>query len=142
MVGISPEEMSIILRVLIALVLGLSLGMQREYRKILEKNLGTAGLRTHALVAVGSALIAGIGFVAISEDPLRLAASILTGIGFIGAGTIIADKDKIKGLVNAATIWTAATIGMAAGLGFYASAILVTLIAITILELKRFERID
>jgi len=60
----------------------------------------------------------------------------------IGAGTIIATVDKIKGLINATTIWIAAAIGIAAGLGFYISAFLTTLISILILELKKFEKID
>jgi len=142
MAFISFEEYKIIIRIIIALLLGLALGFQREKRKVVEKNTGFAGLRTHTLVTVGSALVASIGAVMISQDPLRLAASILAGIGFIGAGTIIADRDRIKGLVNATTIWVAAATGIAVGLGYYASAILTTCIIILILELKRFEKID
>lgn len=142
MVLLTQIESTIILRTVVALLLGLALGIQRERKKMEENSIGLAGLRTHAIVTIGSALVSAIGFVSVSEDPLRLAASILTGIGFIGAGTIIADKNKVKGLVNAATIWTAATIGMAVGLGFYISAILVTLMIILILELKRFEKIE
>ncbi|HVY01275.1 MAG TPA: MgtC/SapB family protein [Candidatus Nanoarchaeia archaeon] len=139
---VTEIEATILFRIVIALILGLALGIQRERKKTEENSLGLAGLRTHTIVTIGSALVSAIGFVAISEDPLRLASSILTGIGFIGAGTIIADKNRVKGLVNAATIWTAATIGMAAGLGFYVSATVVTLMTIVILELKRFEKVE
>ncbi len=138
----SENESLVIIRVIIALILGLLLGIQRERRKLIEKSTGLAGLRTHTIVAVGSAVVSAIGALSVSEDPMRMAASILTGVGFIGAGTIIADKDKIKGLVNAATIWVAAAIGIAAGLGYSLSAILVTAITIMILELKRFEKIE
>ena len=142
MVFLSTQESSIITRIIIALILGTILGLQREHRKIVEKSVGLAGLRTHAIVTIGSALVTAIGAIAYTQDPIRLAASILTGIGFIGAGTIIADKDKIKGLVNAATIWVASAIGIAIGLGFSLTAIFVTGITVLILELRRFEEID
>jgi putative Mg2+ transporter-C (MgtC) family protein len=142
MLFISLEESIIITRILIALVLGFFIGLQREHRKIIENNVGMAGLRTHTIVTIGAALVSAIGAVAYASDNLRLAASILTGIGFIGAGTIIANNNKIKGLVNAATIWVAATIGIAVGLGFTFSSILATCLMILILELRRFERID
>ena len=142
MFSINPSESIIIGRVFIALILGLAIGLQREHRKIIEKNVGMAGLRTHVIVTMGSTLVTAIGAIAFISDPLRLAASILTGIGFIGAGTIIATNDKIKGLVNAATIWVAASIGIAIGLGYHLSAILATCIMILILELRRFEKID
>lgn len=136
------QESEVIIRVAIALILGIILGLQREHRKIVQKSVGIAGFRTHVIVVIGSAVISAIGALSVSEDPLRMAASILTGVGFIGAGTIMADRDRIKGLVNAATIWVAATIGIAAGLGYHLSAILVTAITIIILELKRFEKIE
>lgn len=135
-------ESEIILRVFLALILGLILGLQRESMKLREKNYGVAGMRTHTIVALGASLISAIGTLAFSGDPARLAASILTGIGFIGAGTVIASAGKIKGLVNAATIWLAASIGIAAGLGFFLSAFLTTILSIFVLELKRFEKID
>lgn len=138
----SSNETEIILRVFIAAVLGFILGLQREKRKTAEKNFGIAGMRTHTIVAIGSALVAAIGALAYPADPVRLAASILTGIGFIGAGTIIASQGKIKGLVNAATVWIAAAIGISCGLGYYIGALTATILSIIVLELKRFEKID
>ncbi|MBI2044801.1 MgtC/SapB family protein, partial [Candidatus Pacearchaeota archaeon] len=137
-----PIEGVIIFRVFLALVFGLILGFQRESTKVHEKNYGVAGMRTHTIVAMGAALVSAIGALAFAADPIRLAASILTGIGFIGAGTILANSGRIKGLVNAATIWLAASIGIAVGLGFLATAFVATIFSILVLELRRFEKID
>jgi putative Mg2+ transporter-C (MgtC) family protein len=142
MVFISNLDTTIIVRVVLAFVLGLMIGLQRERKKILEHGYGIAGLRTHSLVAVGSALVAAINVLMFSSDPLRLAASILTGIGFLGAGTIIAFNGRIRGLVNAASIWVAASIGIACGLGVYFGAIVIAIMVLIILELERFEKIE
>jgi len=139
---INPFESQILIRLFIAAILGILLGIQREYRKTIEKNIGLAGLRTHVIVTIGSALVTAIGIIAFPSDPIRLAASILTGIGFIGAGTIIASTEKVKGLINATTIWMASALGIAVGLGFYLSAVAAAILSIIILELKRFEKID
>ena len=142
MVNIPLIEMTVIYRVLIALVLGLLLGIQREMRKIIDKVPGMAGLRTHTLVCVGAALISAAGSIIYPENAVFLAASIMTGIGFIGAGSVIAAQGKIKGLVNAVTIWITGVIGLTVGLGLYFSAVFVTIIALAILALKKFEKID
>lgn len=135
------EQFTIIIRVFISLVLGILIGIERQKRKTETKNYGTAGLRTLALVCVGTALITSIGAIFLADDP-RLAASIMTGIGFIGAGTIIASEKKVMGLTNAAAVWAVAAIGIAVGFGLYLTAIFTTLIAIIILELRRFERLE
>jgi len=142
MIGLSGNEVQIIIRIFVAAFLGILIGIQRERRKLLDKRYGTAGLRTHAMVCLGSSLITATGSVLFPLDPIRLAASIMTGIGFIGAGTVIATRGKIKGLTTAASIWISAAIGIAIGLGLYASAIFATVITLLILELKRFERVD
>jgi putative Mg2+ transporter-C (MgtC) family protein len=142
MAFVNGLEGAIVARVALAFVLGLMIGLQRERKKVQEQGYGIAGLRTHSLVAVGSALVAAINVLMFSSDPLRLAASILTGIGFLGAGTIIAFNGRIRGLVNAASIWVAAALGIACGLGVYFGAIVVAVIVIIILELERFEKID
>lgn len=142
MAFINSIEVAILARVALAFVLGIMIGLQRERKKILEHGYGIAGLRTHALVAVGSALVAAVNVLMFSSDPLRLAASILTGIGFLGAGTIIAFNGRIRGLVNAASIWVAASIGIACGIGVYFGAIMVAVIVLIILELERFEKIE
>ncbi len=139
---ISPQEAQIITSIFVAVVLGVMIGIQRERRKLIDKSYGSAGLRTHAIVCLGAALITSSGVVLFPANPLLLAASIMTGVGFIGAGSIIANQNKIKGLANAASIWISAAIGIAAGLGLYGAAAITTLITILILELRRFESID
>ena len=139
---VSSMELTVILRVLAAVVLGILIGMQRERRKLVDRSYGSAGLRTHAIVCLGAALISASGSVLYLANSLFLAASIMTGIGFIGAGSIIASQGKIKGLANAASIWVTAAIGISMGLGLFASAVAATIITLGILELKRFESID
>jgi putative Mg2+ transporter-C (MgtC) family protein len=135
-------EFTVIIRVLVALVLGMTIGVERQKRKTESKNHGGAGLRTNSLVCMGTALITAIGVVLFPADPVRLAASIMTGIGFVGAGAIIASEKKHMGLTNAAAIWAAAAIGIAAGIGFYITAVFATLITVIVLELRRFERLE
>ena len=139
---ISPAEASIIFRVLVAAVLGILIGLQRERRKLLDKKPGVAGLRTHTLICVGAALISAGGSILYAGNVLFLAGSIMTGIGFIGAGSVIASQGKLRGLVNAASIWVTGTIGVTCGLGLYASAVVASIVTLAILELKRFEKID
>jgi len=139
---IPQNEMIIVIRVVIAALLGLAIGLQRERRKVAQKEYGAAGLRTHAIVSVGAALITAAGILNFPIDPVRIAASIMTGVGFIGAGTVIATQGKIKGLTTAATVWTAAAIGIAIGIGLFTSAITATIIILALLELSRFEKIE
>jgi len=139
---ITPEEAIIITRVLIAMVLGLIIGIQRQIRKEKTKAYGIAGMRTHILVAISTSLISSTGAILLSSDPARLAASILTGIGFIGASTVLATKNKILGLINATTIWVCAAIGIATGFGLFIPAALISLLTLIVLELKRFEHIE
>lgn len=136
------EEVTILIRIGVAALLGLVLGIQREIRKHEEKTQGVAGMRTHAIIAMGASIITAIGVLYFPADPIRLAASILTGIGFVGASTVLATQGKIIGLTNAATIWIAAAIGISTGVGLYTSASALTILAILILELKAFEKSD
>ena len=110
----------------LAVLLGAVVGIERE---MIHK---PAGLRTHMLVCLGSCLftIVSIGF---SVDPARIAAGIVAGIGFIGAGTIWAEKDKVQGITTAASLWATAAIGTAVGIGDYPLAIVVTLLVFAIL---------
>jgi putative Mg2+ transporter-C (MgtC) family protein len=119
----------------IAAALGGAVGIERELRE------REAGLRTHLLVAVGSALFtiaSAYGFneflVAggnvIRADPTRIAAQIVTGIGFLGAGAIIREGMSVRGLTTAATLWVVAAIGIAAGAGYYSAAVLGTAIVL------------
>src|SRR5204863_9771597 len=112
-----------LLRIALAGVLVGMIGLGRELRE------REAGLRTHLLVAVGAALftIAGAyGFDSVRTDPTRVAAQIVTGIGFLGAGAIIRQGFSIRGLTTAATLWVVAAVGLAAGAGYYSGAVITT----------------
>ncbi len=144
-------ELEFILRIFVASLLGGAIGLEREYR---DK---AAGFRTHFLVALGSALfmiISVYGFegvltgdfnAPIRLDVSRIAAQVVTGIGFIGAGTIIFQKNAVHGLTTAAGIWVTAAIGMACGGGMYILAAVSTALVLIGLEafnylLHRFDR--
>lgn len=121
----------VILRVVLAAVLGGAIGLERELRD------REAGLRTHLLVSVGAALFTMVSAYAWTDwrfsteeglvfDPTRIAAQVVTGIGFLGAGAIIRQGLSVKGLTTAATLWVVAAIGMAAGVGYYEAALVTT----------------
>jgi putative Mg2+ transporter-C (MgtC) family protein len=124
-----------LLRVAVAAALGGAVGLERELRE------REAGFRTHMLVSVGSALftiVSAYGFReflvnggnVIRADPTRIAAQIVTGIGFLGAGAIIRQGLSIRGLTTAATLWVVAAIGLAAGAGYYSAAVITTLVVL------------
>ena len=130
------------IRLVISCILGSVLGFERE------KKRGSAGLRTHILVCMGSTLIMltslhvydmyqGEG----SIDPGRIAAGVVTGIGFLGAGTIIRSKEGVvKGLTTAASVWISAAIGLAVGTGYISAALITT--AISYLALSYLKKIE
>ena len=117
------------LRLLLAAALGAVIGLEREYRK------KPAGLRTNILIALGSALftIMSIQLAQIGGTPDRIAAQIVTGMGFLGGGAILRSGVSIKGMTTAATIWVNAAIGMAAGAGEFALATMATAITLVVL---------
>ena len=130
-------SMEFIFRVFVAALLGGIIGFEREYRA------KEAGLRTHFLVAMGSALFmilsqfgfeSQLGMPTISLDPSRIASQVVTGIGFIGAGTIIFQKHVIKGLTTAAGLWVTSAIGLTCGSGMYLLAVTATLLVLLCLE--------
>src|SRR3954451_15892789 len=113
----------VLLRLSVAAALGGAIGFERELR---ERG---AGLRTHLVVCVGSALftlVSAYAFVGPHVDPTRIAAQIVSGIGFLGAGAIIRQGLSVRGLTTAATLWLVAGIGMASGAGFYSAAVIAT----------------
>jgi putative Mg2+ transporter-C (MgtC) family protein len=125
-------ELELAGRLALGLVLGAAIGFERELHR------QPAGFRTHSLVALGSALftiISAYGFAGSSVDPTRIAAQIVSGIGFIGAGTILQHRGNIRGLTTAASLWSVAAIGMAAGAGLLALALTGTLLILVILSL-------
>ncbi len=121
-----------VLGLVLAIVLGAVVGIERE---ITHK---PAGLRTHMLVAVGSCLFTLVSIQDFSLDSARVAAGIVTGIGFIGAGTIIAEQDKVVGITTASSLWATAAIGLAVGTGNYLLAITTTFLVFLILSSKLF----
>lgn len=105
-----PDFLTFALRVLVAGLLGAALGLEREWRG------KEAGLRTNTLIAMGSALFSAMSLT-FGGDPARIAAQIVTGVGFLGAGAIMRNAGSVHGLTTAALIWVNAAIGMAAGSG-------------------------
>jgi putative Mg2+ transporter-C (MgtC) family protein len=125
----------ILLRVGLAAALGGAIGFERELRE------REAGLRTHLLVSVGAALFTLVSAYAWTDwrfstkeglvfDPTRIAAQVVTGIGFLGAGAIIRQGLSVRGLTTAATLWVVAAIGMATGAGYYAAAVITTVLVL------------
>jgi putative Mg2+ transporter-C (MgtC) family protein len=135
---ISAEET--ILRLAVAAVLGGLVGLERERLE------WAAGMRTHALVSLGSALFMVVSIFGFSDilneqhvilDPSRVAAQVASGIGFIGAGTIILRREVVKGLTTAASIWAVAAVGLAVGGGMFLVAGSATLLALALLVLAK-----
>ncbi|AOJ40993.1 MULTISPECIES: MgtC/SapB family protein [Burkholderia] len=138
------SQLEIVSRLLLAALLGSIVGIERE------RLSWAAGLRTHMLVAVGAALVmvvSAFGFADIqnaknvSLDPSRVAAQVVSGIGFLGAGSIMLRGEIIRGLTTAASLWVVAAVGLAVGGGMYVAAIAATAIVLAILAgLKPIEK--
>lgn len=139
-------DLEMVMKLLLASLLGAIIGLEREVHG------RPAGFRTHLLVSLGSCLfvIVSIDFYRIygnfsgtgpvGVDPGRVAAQVVTGIGFLGAGAIIRERASIRGLTTAACLWVAAAIGLACGAGRYAPAVVVTFLAfVSLLLLKKVE---
>lgn len=123
------DEFIQIFRIVLAIILGACIGFERE------KYGRPAGLRTHMIVCVASTLAMLVSIFGFSSgDPARLAAQVISGIGFIGAGTIIRGDKDITGITTAATIWICAIIGLSCGAGYYFGAIMTTLLVLFILS--------
>jgi putative Mg2+ transporter-C (MgtC) family protein len=143
---------NVCVRIVVAAALGAAVGLEREWRE------QEAGLRTHMLVAMGAALftiVSAFGFhdilgssgpnVLVRLDPSRIAAQVVSGIGFLGAGAIIRNGLTVRGLTTAASLWLVAAIGMAAGAAFYSGAVIATALTVFALwplrvSVKRFVR--
>jgi len=131
-------DLQVVLRLTLSLVLSGFIGFERQIHRC------NAGLRTHILVCIGSCLIMLTSLYVFDiyknetpMDPSRIAAGVITGIGFLGAGNIIREKAGIKGLTTAASLWVAAAIGLAAGCGFYSAAIFTTALTLIVLFFLR-----
>jgi putative Mg2+ transporter-C (MgtC) family protein len=125
-------KIEILIRLLFAFFLGGLIGYERE------KTNHAAGLRTHILVCVTSAfLVTSASALFVGEEPLaRVIAAIITGIGFLGAGSIIVLGDKVRGLTSAATVWATAGLGIIVGSGVYFEAIVATILFLLILKIR------
>ena len=130
----------IIIKLVLSMVFGGIIGLEREIGN------RPAGFRTHTLVCMGSVLVMMTSefimetYSANSPDPARLGAQVISGIGFLGAGTILKDGSRVRGLTTAASLWVVACIGLAIGVGFYWGALVATLFSyITLVLLKKFE---
>ncbi len=138
---ITDNEM--VLRILVAFVLSGLIGLERQICR------HQAGLRTHILVCVGSCLIMltslhvfDIYKSVANMDPTRIAAGVITGIGFLGAGTIIRSPEGIRGLTTASSLWVVAALGLSIGCGFFKVSVVVTLLVLLVLLfLRGFERV-
>jgi putative Mg2+ transporter-C (MgtC) family protein len=125
-------EVQLALRLTVGLVLGAIIGFERELHR------QPAGFRTHSLVALGAALftvVSAFGFGGVMVDPTRIAAQIVSGIGFIGAGTILQYRGNIRGLTTAASLWSVAAIGTAAGAGLFVVATIGTVLILVVLTI-------
>lgn len=132
-------DIQIVLRLVIAALLGGFIGFERE-----RHNKRIAGFRTHILVCVGSSLIMLTSLYIFDlygrnapVDPARIAAGVVTGIGFLGAGTIIRSQVSVTGLTTAASLWTVSGIGLAVGCGFYVAGSTATIIVLAALYILR-----
>jgi putative Mg2+ transporter-C (MgtC) family protein len=133
------EDLEVAFKLGYALLMGGLLGMEREVHK------KVAGLRTHMIVCLSSALLMVLSTevakdLGVVGDPTRIAAGVMTGIGFLGAGTIIKHGATVHGLTTAASIWTAAAVGLAVGAGYFISAAMVVLL--TLLVLLVVQKVD
>ena len=134
------STLSAVIRMLMAVILGAIVGFERE------RHGRAAGLRTHILVCLGATIATLIGHynisvLNISSDPMRIGAQVLSGIGFLGVGTILSKgRFQVTGLTTAAGLWTTAAIGLATGIGFYEGALLSTvLVVLTMTTLAMFD---
>ncbi len=136
------NELEMILRLVLSVILGGLIGLERQLHR------RTAGLRTNILVCLGSCLIMVLSLhiyelyrnVA-AVDPSRIASGVITGIGFLGAGTIIRERENIKGLTTAACLWVVSAIGLAVGCGYYTAGVVTAALTLMVLFfLRYFER--
>jgi len=129
------EQLIMVIQLLFALALAGIIGYERE------KYSKPAGLRTHMLLAIGCTTLTIISYNAFPNptDNSRLAAAIITGIGFIGAGTVLQTRERIVGLTTAASIWLTASVSLAVGTGYYVLAVAGTILGYIILESKQIQ---
>jgi len=127
------ESTEILLRLVLSVIAGGFIGIERE---VVHK---PAGVRTHMLVSLGSALFVLITLEALPSETARIIAGIATGIGFLGAGTIFRSKSEVHGLTTAASIWAVAGVGIAIGFGYYLMTAIAVILILIVLQLNKME---
>lgn len=131
-------QIELTLRLIVALLLGAVIGWERELQRM------PAGFRTHALVSLGSAIftiVSAHAFTGPLSDPTRIAAQVVSGVGFLGGGAILHYGGTVRGLTTAASLWAVAAVGMAAGAGLFVVATVSAVLVIVALEVfQRLER--
>lgn len=142
-INLEPGVLEISLRLGCAMLVGLIIGIEREYTH------RPAGMRTHILVALGACVVSIVGEMLFTQyhvtgatpDPARLSAQVITGVGFLGAGTIMKEGPTVKGLTTAASLWAVACLGLASGFGYYSLALLgMAFIMITLTVFEVLQR--
>jgi putative Mg2+ transporter-C (MgtC) family protein len=123
-----------IIRLVVAAILSGFIGAERE------KSHKPAGLRTHVLVCLGATLATIAGVYYFSADAGKVVQGVITGIGFLGAGSIMWSRNSVHGLTTAASIWLVAVLGVAVGIGFYWLSVFFALLVLVVLRIKRIER--
>ena len=141
-INLAPGVVALCARLGCAMLVGLIIGIEREYTH------RPAGMRTHILVALGACVVSIVGEMLFTHysalgatpDPARLSAQVITGVGFLGAGTIMKEGATVKGLTTAASLWAVACLGLASGFGYYSLALLG--MAFIMITLTRFEALQ
>ncbi len=128
-------DLHMIFRVLLACLLGCIIGWERER----HRHIVSAGIRTYGAIALGSCVFGIISYIATDADPTRIAAQVVTGIGFLGGGIIFRQGDYVTGLTTAATLWATASIGLAVAYGLYFVSMLITILIFLLLYLPRLN---
>lgn len=127
-------EFEIFFRVIFACMLGCLIGWEREVSRHIS-----AGIRTYGAIALGSCAFSIVGIYLLSSDPSRVAAQVVTGIGFLGGGIIFRQGDYVTGLTTAATLWATAAVGLAVSIGMYLFSILISLLIFLLLYSPRMK---
>ncbi len=138
LISVAITDLEMTIRLVLAALCGAGVGYQREHAN------KAAGFRTHILVALGACLYTIVSVFGFNDraDPSRVAAQVVVGIGFIGAGAILHSRTAVTGLTTAASIWVVAAIGMAAGIGMYTVTIVTTAIVLAVLQLQKHREVQ
>jgi len=126
-------DLQIVIRVILACLLGCLIGWERER----HRHIVSAGIRTYGAIALGSCAFGILSYYITDSDPSRIAAQVVTGIGFLGGGIIFRQGDYVTGLTTAATLWATAAVGLAVAFGLYFVSFLITLLIYLLLYLPR-----